>query len=72
MARKTKDGPQEIDMLHWLSRTALELIGQGGLGYSFEDFSDNGSQNEYTRAVQEFGFVLSFISVGPPDGAGIW
>lgn len=23
-------------MLEWMSRTALELIGQGGLGYSFD------------------------------------
>jgi len=29
-------GPRDIDVLNWLSRTALELIGQGGLGYSFD------------------------------------
>ncbi|KAJ3559692.1 hypothetical protein NM688_g189 [Phlebia brevispora] len=27
---------KEIDILNWMSRTALELIGQGGLGYSFD------------------------------------
>ncbi|GJE97651.1 cytochrome P450 [Phanerochaete sordida] len=26
----------EVDMVEWMSRTALELIGQGGLGYSFD------------------------------------
>lgn len=25
-------GPQEIDMLHWFGRTALEFVGQSGLG----------------------------------------
>lgn len=28
------DGPREIDMLKWLTRTALELLCQGGLGHS--------------------------------------
>lgn len=27
---------RELDMLGWMGRTALELIGQGGLGYSFD------------------------------------
>ena len=30
-----KDEPQ-VDVLQWMGRTALELIGQGGLGYSFD------------------------------------
>ena len=29
---RVKAGPQEIDMLQWFGRTALELIGQSGLG----------------------------------------
>ncbi|GBE84055.1 Docosahexaenoic acid omega-hydroxylase CYP4F3 [Sparassis crispa] len=33
---RVADGPQELDMLGWMGRTALELIGQGGLGYSFD------------------------------------
>ena len=32
IALQVKDGPCEIDMLSWMSRAALELIGQGGLG----------------------------------------
>ncbi|KAI0955818.1 hypothetical protein AcV7_006382 [Taiwanofungus camphoratus] len=36
IASQVKDGPREIDMLGWTGRTALELIGQGGLGYSFD------------------------------------
>ncbi|KAI0955823.1 hypothetical protein AcV7_006386 [Taiwanofungus camphoratus] len=30
------DGHGEIDMLHWMGRASLELIGQGILGYSFD------------------------------------
>ena len=26
----------EVDMLNWMGRLALELVGQGGLGYSFD------------------------------------
>ncbi|KAI0669335.1 cytochrome P450 [Trametes maxima] len=36
---------KEVDVLNWMGRTALELIGQGALGYSFdplvEDVSDS-------------------------------
>lgn len=33
---RVQDGPRELDVLHWMGRTALELIGQGGLGYTFD------------------------------------
>ncbi|CAL1701693.1 unnamed protein product [Somion occarium] len=36
IAWQLKEGPEEIDMLNWMTRTALELIGQGGLGWSFD------------------------------------
>lgn len=32
IAKNITGGAKDIDMLHWTSRTALELIGQGGLG----------------------------------------
>jgi hypothetical protein len=32
IALRVKDGAREIDVLHWTTRTALELIGQSGLG----------------------------------------
>lgn len=46
----------------WMSRTALELIGQSGLGYSFETFEDE-NPNEYTSALKEFLCVNSLICV---------
>ncbi|KAI0723656.1 cytochrome P450 [Fomitopsis betulina] len=36
IAKRVKDGQQEIDMLDWMGRTALELVGQAGLGWSFD------------------------------------
>ncbi|KAJ3479659.1 hypothetical protein NLI96_g8906 [Meripilus lineatus] len=36
LAAQVKDGSRDTDMLRWFNRTALELIGQGGLGYSFD------------------------------------
>jgi hypothetical protein len=61
LTEHVKSGPQEVDMLEWMSRTALEYIGQAGLGYSFESFSKE-STNEYSRAIKDFLFVLSFFS----------
>jgi len=29
------NGPQELDVVEWMGKTALDLIGQAGLGYSF-------------------------------------
>ncbi|KAH9949926.1 cytochrome P450 monooxygenase [Amylocystis lapponica] len=36
IASQVSAGPQEVDVLNWMGRAALELVGQGGLGYSFD------------------------------------
>nr|BAK09468.1 cytochrome P450 [Postia placenta] len=36
IASRVDNGAQDIDILDWMSRTALELVGQAGLGYSFD------------------------------------
>ncbi|CAL1702598.1 unnamed protein product [Somion occarium] len=36
IAKQVDEGNEEIDMLNWMTRTALELVGQGGLGWSFD------------------------------------
>ncbi|KAI0760478.1 cytochrome P450 [Fomes fomentarius] len=43
----------EIDMLSWMGRTALELIGQAGLGYSFDSFIAD-SPDDFGGAVKAF------------------
>lgn len=42
---------KEIDILHWCSATALELIGQAGLGHTFGVFQ--GVESEYSTAVKK-------------------
>ncbi|KAJ8073166.1 hypothetical protein PM082_020035 [Marasmius tenuissimus] len=53
IAKKVSNRAQELDMLSWMSRTALELIGQAGLGYSFDSLTDEGSAHPYAAAMKE-------------------
>ncbi|PCH34456.1 cytochrome P450, partial [Wolfiporia cocos MD-104 SS10] len=53
IAAEISDGPREVDVLGWNSRAALELIGQGGLGYSFDPLTE--------KVPNEFGDVLKTI-----------
>jgi cytochrome P450 len=53
LCKIVSDGPQEINMLHWFSRTALESIGQAGLGYSFENFESETATSAYARAIND-------------------
>ncbi|KAF9230506.1 cytochrome P450 [Melanogaster broomeanus] len=46
-----KDGPRDIDMLEWFTRTALELIGQSGLGHSFDSLK-GATANPYSKALK--------------------
>ncbi|EIM80363.1 cytochrome P450 [Stereum hirsutum FP-91666 SS1] len=55
---KISGGSQELDMMEWMSRLALELVGQGGLGYSFNALDEN-VRNEYAEAVREFSPTLA-------------
>lgn len=48
----------EIDMLGWMGRTALELIGQGGLGYSFDPLVEDRT-DEYGDALKSLLCVAS-------------
>ncbi|KAF9565114.1 cytochrome P450 [Agrocybe pediades] len=54
LLKKVKNGPQEIDVLYWMSRTALELIGQSGIGYSFDDLTEERPPHEYAAAYKQF------------------
>ncbi|KAF8754506.1 Cytochrome P450 [Rhizoctonia solani] len=50
---------KEIDMLKWCSATALELIGQAGLGHTFGVLE--GTDSAYSRAVKDFLPALSNV-----------
>ena len=41
----------DVNVLDWMGRTALELIGQGGLGYSFDPLTRE-TDNEFARAIK--------------------
>ena len=43
---------EAIDIHHWLHRTALELIGQGGLGHSFDTLKHGAPVSEYHNATR--------------------
>ncbi|KAF5382211.1 hypothetical protein D9615_004271 [Tricholomella constricta] len=51
---KVASGAREIDMLHWMSRAALEMIGQSGLGYSFDPLVEGAEQHPYSKSIREF------------------
>ncbi|KAI0628761.1 cytochrome P450 [Trametes polyzona] len=61
VSSRVKSGAQEIDILGWMGRAALELIGQGGLGYSFDPLTKD--------AADEFGEALIsyFPAISPTD-----
>ncbi len=43
----------EVDMLSWMGRTALELIGQAGLGYSFDPLVAD-TPDDFGYAIKAF------------------
>nr|BED42974.1 cytochrome P450 monooxygenase [Trametes versicolor] len=51
LAKETE--PVELDMLNWMGRTALELIGQSGLGYSFDPLVAE-SSDEFLTTIKAF------------------
>jgi hypothetical protein len=45
-------------MEDWLTRTALELVGQSGLGFSFDPLTEGGEQHHYSHSVKNFMYEL--------------
>ncbi|KAG8743051.1 cytochrome P450-dit2 [Ceratobasidium sp. 414] len=52
---------KDIDIFPWMTAAALELVGEAGLGYSFNSFE--GKRNEYSVAIKNV--VRFFIKVVP-------
>ena len=55
---KVGSGPQEVDVLEWLSRLAIEAIAQAGLGHTFRAMEDD-DYTGYVRALKDFMHVSS-------------
>ncbi|KAF8800823.1 cytochrome P450 [Phlegmacium glaucopus] len=51
--QKVANGPKEVDVLAWMTRCALELIGRSGLGYSFDTLTENSVPRRYAEAVKK-------------------
>ncbi|KNZ81927.1 Cytochrome P450 3A9 [Termitomyces sp. J132] len=47
-------GAQEVDVLHWMSRAALEMIGQSGFGYSFDPLVEGAKPHPFCDAAKAF------------------
>ena len=52
-------------MLAWMGRTALEPIGQAGLGYSFDNFVED-LTDPYGESVKQFLCVASHVFLPVP------
>lgn len=61
MKKELEAGSDELNIGNWLHRCALELIGQGGLGYSFDPLTEE-RPDEYAVALKEFTSVSSHQS----------
>ena len=55
LVRKVQSGEDELDMAAWMGRAAIEYIGQGGMGYTFNSLEEGGA-NRYLGAVREIGY----------------
>lgn len=53
LENQVRSGKEEINVMLWMSRAALEYIGQGGLGYSFDALNEH-STNTYSEAIKMF------------------
>ncbi|KAF5336859.1 hypothetical protein D9611_002889 [Ephemerocybe angulata] len=53
--RKTSDGPQEIDMVTWMTRVALEIVARAGLGQSFDPVTEATNEHPYISAMKLIG-----------------
>ena len=50
---------QNLDVNGWMARTTLEMLGQAGLGYSFDKFTED-STDSYGEALKSFLYVPRF------------
>ncbi|KAF9526760.1 cytochrome P450 [Crepidotus variabilis] len=62
-AKKVEGGPQEIDVLSWSTRTALELIAQSGLGTSFDPLTEGAAIHPYVNAAKRIVLVVGGIQL---------
>ncbi|KAH6910598.1 cytochrome P450 [Coprinopsis sp. MPI-PUGE-AT-0042] len=52
ISRLVSDGQKEVEVFEWVTRTALELIGQGGFGYSFDPLTEDVKEHPFVTSVK--------------------
>ena len=55
LVRKVQSGEDELDMAAWMGRAAMEYIGQGGMGHTFNSLEE-GKENRYLEASNSLGY----------------
>jgi hypothetical protein len=58
-------GPTELDMLAWMSRVSLELIGQAGIGVSFDTLAETAPPSDYILASKQLMYfgIVPFVNL---------
>ncbi|KAI0764581.1 cytochrome P450 [Trametes elegans] len=59
ITERVQDAPCNLDVLQWMSRTALEIIGQAGMGHSFDSLTADNATDPFTDAAKDY-LPLSF------------
>ncbi|RDX47197.1 cytochrome P450 [Lentinus brumalis] len=59
ISRRVTNNAQDLDMLDWMGRAALEIFGQAGLGHSFDPLTSDDASDPYTMAAKAY-LPLSF------------
>ncbi|KAG6814475.1 hypothetical protein H0H93_012909, partial [Arthromyces matolae] len=60
---KLVNGAQEVDLLHWMGRAALEMIGQSGFGYSFDPLVEDARPHSFCEAAKSFSPALHKLAI---------
>ncbi|EIW57372.1 cytochrome P450 [Trametes versicolor FP-101664 SS1] len=80
---RVRAGAAELDINEWMGRTALEFVGQAGLGYSFDPLV-NDKADEFASSLKSFSGALAKAAIprrilpylpriqGPFAGLGRW
>ncbi len=69
---RVNESPEEVDVNGWMGRTTLEMLGQAGLGYSFENFVED-SSDAFGEAIKMFLYVLSArLTLSSSDSITVW
>ncbi|KAG2017966.1 cytochrome P450 [Coprinopsis cinerea AmutBmut pab1-1] len=70
LTRVATKGPTEVEFLHWVTRSALEIIGQSSFGYSFDQLTEDYKEHPYAKSVkmlttEQINNILLIIFVFP-------